>query len=357
MTVRAISHEFSVERRTEKGQIAGSVRFDWIMLIPCFWLLGGGYLDAWAHNHVRLETFFTPWHAVLYSGLLAVLTFHVGALIRNHSKGYAWRDSIPDGYWLSLLGITGFVFGGIGDMIWHMLFGIELNIDGALSPTHLVLALCIGLIVAGPFRAAWKRSNGNTKPGFVQLLPMIISLAFTLSAITLISQMAHPFVFLWPSTASQQDPLSYQALAVISIVFQSIILMAFVLLAVRRWTLPFGTFTLVLTLNITLLSFMRDHYLLILVAAVAGFVTDVLVWRLKPSTARPDALRLFAFLVPTVLYLLYFLTLIFTTGIFWTIHLWLGSTVVAGIAGWLLSYILVPPQIPAGEQIEKRNNE
>ena len=349
MTVRAATGKFRVARALEQGQVAGSTRFDWFLLIPCAWLLGGGYLDAWAHNHILLETFFTPWHAVLYSGLLAVLVFHFGALIRNHAQGYTWRNSMPAGYWLSLVGIVGFFFGGIGDMIWHILFGIELNIDGALSPTHLWLALCLGLIVAGPFRAGWKRSNTPAKPELVTLLPTIISLTFTLSSITLISQLAHPFVFLWPA-GNQQDPFSFQALAVVSIILQTIILMSFSLLSIRRWSLPFGTFTIVLTLNITLLSFMRDHYLLILVGALAGLLADVLVWQLKPSVERPDALRLFAFIVPTVLYLLYFLTLMLTTGIAWTIHLWLGSTVAAGIAGWLLSYVLVPPQIPTEQK-------
>jgi hypothetical protein len=174
---------------------------------------------------------------------------------------------------------------------------------------------------------------------------MIISLAFILSAITLITQIAHPFVFLWPA-GTQQDPFSYQALAVVSILFQAIILMGLVLLTIRRWSLPFGTFTLVLTINLTFLSFMQDHYLLIPVGTLTGLVADLLIRQLKPSQVRPDALRLFAFIVPTVFFLLYFLTLIFTTGISWTIHLWLGSTVAAGIAGWLLSYLLVPPVMP-----------
>jgi len=34
-------------------------------------LLGGLYLDGWAHVHLRgLESFFTPWHGVLYTGFL-----------------------------------------------------------------------------------------------------------------------------------------------------------------------------------------------------------------------------------------------------------------------------------------------
>src|SRR2546421_2317997 len=350
MTVRATSSDVVITHTADKGRVAGGVQFDWFLLISCTWLLGGAYLDAWAHNHIRLETFFTPWHAVLYSGLLAVLTFHFGALIRNRLQGYSWRNAMPDGYWLSLLGIIGFAAGGVGDMIWHILFGIELNIDGALSPTHLALALCIGLIVAGPLRAAWRRSHVTT-PGFVSFLPTIISLAFTLSAITLISQFASPFVMLWPAGA-QQDPFSFQALAVVSIVLQSIILMSVFLLAIRRWTLPFGTFTLILTLNITFLSFMQDHYLLILVGTLTGLIADLLIWKLHPSVARPDEVRLFACLVPGVLYLLDFLTLLFITGIAWTIHLWLGSTIVTGIAGWLLSYLLIPPQVP-GETVSK----
>src|SRR5207244_1365399 len=112
---------------------------------------------------------------------------------------------------------------------------------------------------------------------------------FLLSSITLISQIAHPFVFLWPSS-SQQDQFSYQALAVVSIILQSIILTSVILLAIRRWSLPFGTFTLMLTLNIAMLSFMQDHYFLIPIAALAGLVADLLYWRLKPSVTHVDAL-------------------------------------------------------------------
>ncbi|MDQ6661874.1 MAG: hypothetical protein M3Z24_13040, partial [Chloroflexota bacterium] len=205
MTTRAVARGVDVAPIAKQGQVAGSAKFDALMLIPCFWLLGGGYLDGWAHNHIRLETFFTPWHAVLYSGLLAVLAFHFGALVINHRKGYAWQYAMPVGYGLSLLGILGFAMGGVGDMIWHTLFGIELNIDGVFSPTHLALVCCITLIVSGPFRAAWHRSSSGTQSSFLELLPMIISLTFILSSITLISQLAHPFVLLWPE-GHQQMP-------------------------------------------------------------------------------------------------------------------------------------------------------
>ena len=346
MTVEMDTGNISVEEVTKESQVADSVRFDWIVIALSTWLVLGGYSDAWAHNHVpSLETFFTPWHGVLYAGLLATIIFLVGAYIRNRRRGYSWDNALPPGYGLSFIGVIFFAIGGVGDLIWHTLFGIELNIDGALSPTHLLLTSSLVLIVSGPYRAAWHRSNGGLKQSLLQSLPMLLSLTYILSIITLIAQIAHPFVNLWPSF-SQQDPFTIQALAVVSIMLQTILLMGLVLLTIRRWKLPFGSFTLLLTLNITLLSFMQDTYVLIIVAVLAGLSADTLYVWLKPSISRSADLRLFAFMMPVALYLLYFLTLKLTTGVNWTIHLWLGTTFVAGIASFLLTFLLVPPEMP-----------
>jgi hypothetical protein len=43
-----------------------------------------------------------------------------------------------------------------------------------------------------------------------------------------------------------------------------------------------------------------------------------------------------AFLVPAVVFALYFAMLMMTGGIGWTIHLWLGAIVIAGIIGLFL---------------------
>jgi hypothetical protein len=347
MTTEAI--ELGGEESTLKQQVVGGTRFDWAMIAVCSWLIAGIYADGWAHNHLPLDNFFTPWHGILYTGVLAVTIFLVGTFVRNRLRGCTIRHAMPAGYELSLLGAILFFFAGIGDMFWHILFGIELNLDAALSPTHISIVIATTLIVAGPFRATWSRTGTSSKHDFVTLLPMLLSLTYMLSAITIIAQVAHPFVFLWPS-ASQQMPFSNQALAVVSIVLQTVILMELVLLMVRRWMLPFGALALVFTLNMALLSLMQDHYLMILVAALAGIIADILIWQLKPSVKQPGTLRLFAFAVPTVLYLLYFLTLELTTGVNWSIHLWLGSTVVAGITGYLLTYLLVPPALPVEVQ-------
>ncbi|PIP65118.1 hypothetical protein COW95_03595 [Candidatus Peregrinibacteria bacterium CG22_combo_CG10-13_8_21_14_all_49_11] len=127
--------------------------FSYVYLFTSFWLVTGAYIDGWAHNHVpELETFFTPWHAVLYSGYLAmVLTLLLWIWLRKR-KGHSWREAVPEGHGLSLLGAGVFFFGGIGDMLWHIAFGIEAGIEALLSPTHLLLATGAFLLFSGGAR-------------------------------------------------------------------------------------------------------------------------------------------------------------------------------------------------------------
>jgi hypothetical protein len=125
--------------------------------------------------------------------------------------------------------------------------------------------------------------------------------------------------------------------------------MGVLLLIIRRWTLPVGTMTLIFTVATGLIVVLDDHYHLVPAVVVAGILADVLLVWLKPSSVRQYELRLFAFLVPTILYLCYFIDLMLTTGIVWSIHLWLGSCILAGVVGLVLSYLLVPPQGPIEE--------
>lgn len=335
--------EAAVQKRID------GIKFDRLMVVMTSWLIGGLYLDGWAHSHIpQLETFFTPWHAALYSGFFACAMTIVGIVAINHTRGYAWRQAIPSGYELSLLGAPLFLIGGVADMFWHILFGIERNTEALLSPTHLLLAFSGVLILSGPFRAAWRRSD--TETGWVALLPMLLSLLATYSLFTFFTEFAHPFAH----TSLVTDGFSnmQKSYGVAGILLQTGILMGFILLAIKRWWLPFGALTLVLTLNAAMVGVFAYQYELIPSAFVAGLVADLLITFLKPSVKRHDSLRLFAFVVPTVLYLGYFLTLMMLSGMTWTIHLWLGSCILAGLVGLLLSYLLVPPQGP-GEGKQK----
>src|SRR5215471_11294129 len=129
------------------GRVIPAAWYDWLFLATTAWFVGGGYLDAWAHGHIaKLETFFTPWHGVLYSGFAACAVV----------LGVRWlreRD-LPDGYRLSLLGCAFFAVGGVADMLWHTIFGVEKAIAAVLSPSHLWLIVSGGLIITGTVRAA-----------------------------------------------------------------------------------------------------------------------------------------------------------------------------------------------------------
>ena len=337
---------------TPKRHPSTGVAFDWAYLFPCTWLMIGISLDGWAHNHVpALETFFTPWHGVLYSGYLAVAAFLLVVFVRNRRGGAAWRRTVPTGYGLSLLGAGIFAVGGVLDLIWHVLFGIERNVEALLSPTHLMLALGAVLMVSGPLRAAWQRPPAEPHESRSKLFPMLLSLAYILAICTFFTQFANPIA---NSYADQHTIEPLEDLGIASILLQTALFMGGVLFVLRRWRLPLGAFTLLYMINSTVSSLMAKSSLVIAVvilAALTGFLLDLLYQWLKPGAADKIALRLFAFAVPIVTNSVYFLGLFAIKGIAWSVHLWMGSIVMAGVVGLLLSYVLVPPQKPTEQKV------
>lgn len=332
-------------RITNKSTIhTASRRFDWLMAILSLYFVGGLYLDGWAHTHGKVDqSFFTPWHAVLYSGQLLMVIILVGVLVRNVWRGATMRQALPRGYNLSLVGVLLWFIAGPGDLIWHTLFGIEQSVEALYSPTHLLLAIGIFLAVSGPLRAAYYRSGLEVRR-LIDQLPMILSLTFTLSVLTFFIMIAHPLSNLWGTGWSNYGD---EARGMMGIMLDTALLTGAVLLIVRQWKLAPGALTIVFSLNAILMGFLFfGPYPIVFVIAriVAGVIADVLLWWLKPSITRPTVLRIFAALVPAILFALYFLAARFTSeGILWTTHLWAGSIVIAGAIGFLLSLLVASP--------------
>src|SRR5438045_978437 len=177
-------------------------REDLITLGVSLWLVGGIFLDGWAHtNLVLLESFFTPWHAVLYSGYLAVVV-HMGWLIGRRSGTRTIADfiaAIPRGYELGLVGALMFGVAGVGDMLWHLAFGIEQNLAALLSPTHLVLFLSAILMLTCPLRAAWSDTRlDSDAPGLRAFAVPLLSIAATTALLCLILMPLWGTGLAWP---------------------------------------------------------------------------------------------------------------------------------------------------------------
>ena len=332
-----------------KSRPTASLRYDYVTAVLLLWLIGGTYLDAWAHNHFGndLDTFFTPWHGVMYSGFGAVMVLTMGTWFVNMRRGYDWQHAMPSGYELSRIAIGLFFIGGVGDMIWHTLFGIEINIEAAFSPTHQLLIVAEVLLGLGPLRSAMRKVDAPN--GVKTFIPVAISMAVSLGAVFLEYQGLNLIVQAYPSIAKMPTTLRedqlYQLAGVASGILMSVSLMGLIFLAIRRWSakLPFGFFTFVFTLLGLALATQRDTYLLALSMLLGGLTADLGILWLRPSEERRSQVRAISVAVPLVLFSSYMLILAFTSEIWWRIHTIGGLVVSATLASLVLSYLVFLP--------------
>jgi hypothetical protein len=342
---------------SHENKAIGGLWFDWAVVMLGLLFLGGAYLDGWAHNHGRVdESFFTIWHAFFYAGFALVALLLGSALAINRSRGLPWHAALPAGYHLSLLGVLIFAAGGVGDLIWHELFGVEQNLEAVISPSHLMLGLGMGLIVSGPLRVAWQRTEAEIT--WANLGPALLSLTALISTFTFFMMYSHPLFNNVGGLRHREFAGNVGQMAgVTSSIVISALLVGPVLLAMRRWQLPAGSLTLVWGINTVAMALIGWHhdYTLFLMGAMllAAVVADLLRsgWRLGPANQR--RMRLWAFLAPALLITAFFVAQSFTEGTGWSVHLWTGAVVLSGTAVWLLSYLVFPPAIPAEEPLQR----
>jgi hypothetical protein len=333
-----------------------SLALDYAVGICGVWISGGFFLDAWAHGHVPVESFFTPYHAVFYSGMLALVCIAGAFILRARRLGYAWPDTVPRPYRLALLGIPIFVAAGIGDMLWHRFFGIEEGVDALLSPTHQILGLGIFLVASGPIRSVLAQRDATT---YSRQLPLVLGLATWL----ILTHFGTAYGFdpgagrtnapppIAPFTPDYLTALSigYYKIAsgVLSIILESILIGGFALWLVSRIRPTPGTMTALLVLGNApaAAAFTNQTPLLVVTivqSLITGIVADVLVARLDPypSPARTIAFRVFAIAVPMTYTGVYLLTTFFADGIWWDWNVALGSWIWSGVCGFALSLLI-----------------
>jgi hypothetical protein len=345
MSLVIASRSDAAPRAITIAQQTSGAAFDRSVTALAGLFLAGVFVDGWAHTHGRVDvSFFTPWHAALYSGYLATALLLVARTAWAHARGARWGAAVPAGYGLSLLGAGLWVVGGPFDLLWHSLFGFEASVEALLSPAHAVLALGFGLMASGPLRAALRRVRGR----WHDELPLVLALTFVLADLHFFTQIAHPLANLWAAGPSRPSSDATE-LGIVSMLVTAAINTAPILLFLRLGRLPVGAVSIILGLQCFAVGFVYDHgpYPVWPVVGMiaAAVVADALRAVLRPSDARPAAFRSFAFALPAILCVGYFAALALTAGLSWSTHLWTGTIVFSGIEGWLLSYVVMPPRV------------
>ncbi len=342
--------------------VPSSAAYDRLMALLAAWFIVGLFADGWSHYHDVRESFFTPYHGVLYAGFFANLLAVALPMARNMRAGHAWRDAVPPGYWLTAVGVGIFAIGVIPDFTWHRVFGIEEGIDVLISPTHLSMGVGLALILLGPARSALARSQ--LPATLDEQWPMLVSLGLFLAEIEFTLQFAFDAGVttsnapLTPSGGSAANlgffllPFTYykEALGITIVVIHAALLAGFALFMVRNLRPAPGGITLVfalpaLMMAILLASSAESFYFPVVEALLAGACADALAAWLRPDVDRPKAFLLFAIAVPVVAQGIYLgVSAALLGGVWWDVNMTFGSIFYAGVCGTFLSLLMLSPK-------------
>lgn len=292
----------------------------------------GTYLDGWAHTHVTSteESFFTPWHGVLYSGWIG-------------SAAWIYLHRNLPGYRVGLIGAIAFGAGGLFDLVWHTAFGIEVDMEALLSPPHLWLVASHLLIISTPLVALWK-SDMQRRTGWREFTPVALSLVAGVGLISFITPYGSPFNDHVPSVLFSEGTFAAETRfrlaqedGVMTFWVATLIYLMPLFAILKRWRPPFGTATL--TIGLSALGVMIVDPLLLKAPILAlpgiatGFLADVLIAELDPAPGRPRALLAFGALTPVPLVAFSLLAVDLEWGLGWSMHFIAGSVMVASLVG------------------------
>jgi hypothetical protein len=293
------------------------------------WAVVGLHLDGWAHMHQRPESFFTLWHAVLYSGVGSGVAYFVVTGRRRAASG----TSIDP---LVVIGLGLFGVGAVADFIWHGIFGIEVNLETLLSPTHLMLMASGFLMLSYPLRAAWNREDDE--PTLRTLWPAILSITLVTAVAAFFLMYLNAFrfggLFHERGFVGEIEQIHGIAAALVT----NVLLLAPSLFVLRRWRPPFGTFTVMYT-GVAVAAVGMDEFRIahtIAMAITGGVVADLL--------ARRTSTRAFAAVVPLTIWTTWFVADKLANGVDWAPELIVGTIFLNVLAGIGLSLLAEPPR-------------
>jgi len=195
----------------------------------------GGSWDITNHLLNRPETFFSPPHALMYTGvaisLIGVVLSFFGWHNLQNSKDYYFQSLK-----IKLIGIGLLVGSGPFDFVWHSNFGL----DGLLSPPHLTLILGMFLCSIGGMIGISKYLQINNHKSVFSYLLILAVLPVWLSGSGIISSLSLPFS---NTNYFELNPEPMFAFFVASLAFPFLISFS-ILLIFRLSNLRFGMMSL-----------------------------------------------------------------------------------------------------------------
>jgi hypothetical protein len=170
--------------------------------------ISGSNWDIVWHGVGNVETFFTPPHSVIYSGVALAIGSTIGGIlqaaftIQQQKKDVTWfvlfPSSLPLSLKLAAIGCILQLSAGPFDFFWHTMFGF----DGLLSPPHSVLAVgmlttALGALI-GIYSHYSNHSSGKIKntssPLLFSKLSLIVGFAvFLMVAVGMVLMFTLPF--------------------------------------------------------------------------------------------------------------------------------------------------------------------
>jgi hypothetical protein len=301
------------------------------------WMMVGLFVDGWAHRNNKPETFFTPWHGLLYSGFMASAVWMLMVVRRHQQPGASLRRTMPVGYGFRSVGVGVFGVGAVLDLVWHELFGVEANIEALLSPTHLVL-LSGGLLMAvGPIVSTLAREGSSQRPTWASTGPIVGTVAFVTSLLQFFFMYLSPYdEGMFGNWAGRDEVRGIAAIVTFTMITTTALLFV-----VRRIVMPPGAFVVLLFVpalaQTVLTSF---HTLPRLIGVALASVVAELTWgriRLLPARVLRFALPAWVGVLTLITWFGMFVGVNAQDGIGWSVHLWTGAPVLGALLAVLMT--------------------